>query len=87
MVDRAETVKSSRQIIITQAVTKKIIDFDATVSTNDTITVSDLAAVNGATLMKQADGTAVTCTVAANIITVTQATLTDVPVVGEAIGT
>ena len=85
--DRMETVESSKVAIITDAVTKKVLQISATVSTSDTITLSDLTAINGAALLKRADGSAVTCTVATNVITITQATLTDVPVVGIAIGT
>jgi len=87
MVDRAETVTSSRRVIVTDAVEKKVIEFEATVSTDNTITLNDLTTINGAALLKKSDGSAVTCTVATNIITVTAASLTDVPVIGEAIGT
>jgi hypothetical protein len=86
MVDAAETVTSNRQAIITAATTKQIVTFEATVSTDKTITLSDLTTVNGAALLKRSDGSAVTCTVATNVITVTQGTLTDVPVVGIAVG-
>ena len=85
-VDRAETVTSNRQAIITAASTKQVVTFEATVSTDDTITLSDLTTINGASLLKRADGTAITCTVATNVITVTQATTTNVPVVGIAVG-
>jgi hypothetical protein len=86
MVDAPETVTSNRQAIITAATTKQIVTFEATVSTDKTITLSDLTTVNGAALLKRSDGSAVTCTVATNVITVTQGTLTDVPVVGIAVG-
>lgn len=84
--DRAETVTSNRQTILTAASTKQIIVFEATVSTNDTITLSDITTITGAALLKRSDGSAVTCTVATNVITVTQATLTDAVVEGIAIG-
>jgi len=87
VVDRNETVVSSKAVIITDAVMKKVLQFEATVSTSHTITLSDLAAIDGAALLKRSDGSACTCTVATNVITVTQADLTDVPVVGLAIGT
>jgi hypothetical protein len=45
-----------------------------------------LTTVNGATLLKRSDGSAVTCAVATNVITVTQGTTTNVPVVGLAVG-
>jgi len=84
--DRPETIESSKVVITTDAVTKKVLQISAIVSTNDTITLNDLTTISGAALLKRADGTAVTATVATNVITVTQATLTDVPIVGLAIG-
>jgi len=84
--DRAETITSSREAIITAATTKKVLTFEATVSTDDTITLSDLTTINGAALLKRSDGSAATCTVATNVITVTQAALTDVVIVGIAVG-
>lgn len=86
MVDCPETVTSNRQAIITAATTKQIVTFEATVSTDKTITLSDLTTVNGAVLLKRSDGSAVTCTVATNVITITQASLTDIVVVGIAVG-
>jgi hypothetical protein len=86
--DTPETVSSSKVDTITPAVTKKVLQFSAIVhATNDTITLSDLAAIDGAALLKRADGTAVTCTVATNVITVTQSAMSDTPVEGIAIGT
>jgi hypothetical protein len=88
VLDTAETVASSKIVIITDAVTKNVKQFSAIVhATNDTITLSDLTVINGAALMKRADGTACTCTVATNVITVTQAGMSDTPVEGLAIGT
>lgn len=84
--DRKETVESSKVVTITDATTKKVLQFEATVSTDDTITLSDLTTINGAALLKRSDGSAITCTVATNVITVTQAATTDVPIVGIAIG-
>jgi len=86
MVDRPETVLSNRETIVTPAVTKRVIDFEATVSTGNTITLGDLSSIAGAALLKRSDGSAVTCTVATNVITVTQADLTDVVVEGIALG-
>jgi hypothetical protein len=85
-VDRAETVTSNRQAIITAAATKQVVTIEATVSTDDTITLSDLTTINGAALLKRSDGSAITCTVATNVITITQATTTNVPVVGIVVG-
>jgi len=87
MVDRQETVTSSKQTVVTAAVEKKYITFEATVSTNDTITLGDLSDILGAAVLKKSDGSAVTFTEATNVITITQAALTDVPVVGFAYGT
>lgn len=84
--DRAETVTSNRQAIITAASTKQVITFEATVSTSDTITLSDLTTVNGAACLLRSAGSAVTCTVATNVITITQAALTDAVIVGIAVG-
>jgi hypothetical protein len=85
--DRTEVVEASKVVIVTDAVTKKVLQISTSVSTNDTITLSDLTTINGAALLKRSDGSAVSCTVATNVITVTQATLTDIPIVGIAIGT
>lgn len=87
MVDRTETVTSSKQTVVTPAVEKKYITFEATVSTNDTITLGDLTDILGAAVLKKADGVAVTFTEATNVITITGVGLTDVPVVGFAYGT
>jgi hypothetical protein len=87
MADRAETITGSKQTVVTAAVEKKYITFEAIVSTDDTITLGDLADILGAGLFKKADGTSVTFTEATNVITVTSAALTNVPVVGFAYGT
>jgi hypothetical protein len=86
LVDCPETVTSNRQTIVTAATTKRVLTFEATVSTDKTITLSDLTTINGAALLKRSDGSTVTCTVATNVITVTQASLTDVVVEGIAVG-
>jgi hypothetical protein len=87
MADRTETVTSSKQTIVTAATEKKYITFEATVSTDDTITLGDLTDILGAAVFKKPDGAAVAFTEATNIITITQATTTNVPVVGFAYGT
>jgi len=86
VVDRSETNTSIKQTIVTAATEKRYVTFEAIVSTNDTITIDNLATIDGAALMKKSDGSAVTCTKNTNVITVTQATLTDVPVIGIAYG-
>ena len=87
MGDRPDTVTSSKTTVVTAAVEKKYITFEATVSTDDTITLEDLADILGAAIFKKADGTSVTFTEATNVITITGAGLTNVPVVGFAYGT
>jgi len=86
MADRPETVVERGDVVVTPAVVKKRLVFEATVSTNDTITLGDLSTINSAHLAKKSDGSEVTCTIATNVITVTGAGLTDVAVVGFAIG-
>jgi len=88
LVDRTETVVDRNEIIVTQtaATTKKRIVFEATVSTSDTITLDDMTTINSAHLAKKSDGSEITCTIATNVITVTQAALTNVAIVGFAIG-
>jgi hypothetical protein len=84
--DRAETVTSSKQVTITPAAEKKYVTFEATVSTDDTVTLGSMASLLNAKLLKKSDGTEVTCTVATNVVTVTGAGLTNIPVVGIAYG-
>jgi len=86
MADRDETVVERGDVVVTPAVVKKRLVFEATVSTNDTITLGDLTTINSAHLAKKSDGSEVTCTIATNVITVTGAGLTDIAVVGFAIG-
>jgi len=87
MVVRAALIQTTKDVIVTAATVKKNLTFAATVTTNDTIPIVDVTTLLGASLMKTADGTAVTCTIATNVITVTGAGLTDVPVLGTAYGT
>ena len=65
---------------------KKSVLLEATVSTDDTITVGQLTAVTAAVVKKAVDGTAVSCTVLTNVITITEVALTNVQVVVFAIG-
>jgi hypothetical protein len=87
MVERTETVTSSKQTVVTAATEKKYITFEAIVSTDNTIVLGDLADILYVKLCKKSDGADVTCTEATNVVTVTQAATTDVPVVGFAYGT
>jgi hypothetical protein len=84
MTVRGYTPLSRVKYTRTAQVQKGVVDFESIVSTNDTIPISEYTAVAGAMLRKKSDNTVVTCTVATNIITVTQAALTDEPVVGSA---
>jgi len=74
------------------SVAKRYIVFEAyPVDTNDTITIGELTVltgVTGATLYRLDTGALVTCTTTgtSNVITVTNAGLVDVPVVGIASG-
>jgi hypothetical protein len=87
MADRSEIVTSSKQTVVTAAVQKKYITFEAIVSTDDTITLGDLADILYVKICKKSDGIDVTCTEATNVVTITQASTTNVPVVGFAYGT
>ena len=87
MVDRTEKVTSSKRTVVTPAVEKKYLTFETEVSTDNTVTLEDLSDILGAAVFKKSDGTSVTFTEATNIITITQAGLTDEPVVGFAYGT
>lgn len=84
MTVRGYTPLSRTKYVRTAEVKKGAVTFEATVTTSDTIPITEFAAVVRAELGKKSDGTAVTVTVATNIITVTGAGLTDIPVVGTA---
>lgn len=86
MVDINETNTSIKQIIVTPAVEKRYVTFEALATTNYTITVDNLASIDGAALLKKSDGSAVTFTKTTNVITITQASLTNEPVIGIAYG-
>jgi len=86
MADRAETVIARGRTVVTAAVLKKRLEFTAIVSTNDTITLSELTTINSAHLAKQSDGSEISCSIAGNVITVAGLGLTDVPIIGFAIG-
>jgi len=84
--DRPENVVERGEVVVTPAVVKKRLVFEAIVSTDDTITLGDLSTINSAHLAKKSDGSEVACTILTNVITVTGVGLTDIPVVGFAIG-
>jgi hypothetical protein len=87
MVDVAEIVTSSKQTIVTASVEKKYVTFEATVSTDKTVTLGSMSSISYAKICKKSDGSDVSCTILNNVLTITQAALTDVPVVGFAYGT
>jgi hypothetical protein len=84
---RTAKTTSSKQTVVTAAVEKKYVNFETPVSTDDTIPITELTDILAAALFKKSDGTAITFTEATNIITVTQATTTNVDAVGFAYGT
>jgi hypothetical protein len=86
MVVRTATIVGTKEIVHTAAVMKRRIDFEATVSLNDTVVIADIATLLNAAIFKKADGAAITCTVATNVITVTGAS-TDAAIIGVAYGT
>lgn len=59
----------------------------ADVSTSDTLTISGITTLSGAYAAKQSDGSTVSVTKATNVVTVTEAALTDEPIVLMVIGT
>ena len=84
MTVRGYTPLSRTKYVRTVEVKKGIVNFESTVTTSDTIPISEFIAIVSASLSKKSDGSAVTVTVATNVITVTGAGLTDIPVVGTA---
>jgi len=86
--DIKETVTSSKTTVVTAATEKKYITFEAaSVSENDTITLADFTTIAGAVLLKKSDGATVAFTKATNVLTVTEAGLTNIDLVGFAYGT
>jgi uncharacterized protein (DUF927 family) len=86
--DIKETVTSSKQTVVTAAVEKKYVTFEAlAVSETNTITLGDFTTIAGAVLLKKSDGATVTFTKATNVLTVTEADLTNIDLVGFAYGT
>jgi hypothetical protein len=82
-----ETVTSSKQTIVTPAVEKKYITFEATVSQGNTIILGDLTDILYVKLCKKSDGTDVTCTEGTNVVTITESPCSSVAIVGFAYGT
>lgn len=68
------------------ATVKKSVIFTAEdVTTADTITLEDLSAIDGAAVLDRSDGSAVTQTVATNVITI-GGSYSDIDVIGIAVG-
>jgi hypothetical protein len=71
---------------VRSAVVKKAVIFTAEdVTTADTITLDDLSAIDGAAVLNREDGSAITQTVATNVITI-GGSYSDIDVIGIAIG-
>jgi len=87
MVVRSARVTSSKQTVVTPAVEKKYVTLETPVSTDDTVPVGQLSDILGAVVLKKSDGSSITFTEATNIITITQASLTDVDAIIFAYGT
>lgn len=86
--DVAETVTSGpKRTVITEATFKTYLNFEATVSKTNTITIGALSNILAAALFKKSDGNAVASTKATNVLTITEDPCADVPVVGFAYGT
>ena len=86
--DIKETVTSSKQTVVAAAIEKKYVTFEAlAVSETNTITLGDFTTIAGAALFKKSDGSTVAFTKATNVLTVTEADLTNIDLVGFAYGT
>jgi hypothetical protein len=84
MADVAETILHRGRLGSTGL---RYVVFEASpVDTDDTITLGELAAITDAKCWRLDTGANVICTVATNVVTVTQASLTDVRIVGLATG-
>ena len=88
MTDVSETVTSSKQTIVTAAVEKKYITFEATdVSVGNTITLGDLTDILYVKICRKDTGADVTCTEATNVVTITESPFSSVDIIGFAYGT
>ena len=65
---------------------KKVWFVSGVLSTDETLTVSDASVIEGAILLNADDNASDTCTVATNVITLTEATITDKTYTGIAWG-
>lgn len=84
MVDVTETVIARGRL---SNVALRYVVFEASpIDTDDTVTVGELSAVTAAAAFRLDTGAKLTTTEATNIVTITTAALTDVPIVGIATG-
>ena len=83
--DRSEVVIIKQEPVTTTSL-KKYVCFDVTMSTNDTVTIADLSSIDSASLVNLTDGLEDTCTIATNVVTLTQSGITNVRYVGLAVG-
>ena len=79
MVDRTE-------IIVTKAQKYRYILFEVVMSSNDTVTIADLTTITDVALINLADGLEDTATISGNIITLTEAGVTNTHFVGIVVG-
>ena len=87
MVELKETVTSSKMTVVTAAVEKKYITFEVEdASVDNTITLEDFTTIAAAALFKKSDGTTVAFTKSTNVLTITEAGLSSVDLVGYAYG-
>ena len=82
MTDIKEKVLEVRNMVVKKAVIFTAEDVD----TSDTITLADLSTIDGSAVLDRSAGTTYTHTTTTNVITVSHAGLTDVDVIGIAIG-
>lgn len=87
MTARVGTKIAEVEFVQTAEVRKKQIILSATVTTNDTVPIPWVTAVASAFVVKVSDRSICTNTVAANVVTITQAALADVPVIITALET
>jgi len=87
MIDRVEMVLQRGQMEKTAGVYKGFIVFEATVSTDDTITLGGLGTIGHAAIAKKSDSSEVTFSHATNVLTITNMGLVNVAVIGWALET
>ena len=66
---------------------KKVVLVESTVSTNDTVPITELSTITSAVVLNATSGATLTCSVATNVVTITQSTQTNVKCIILALGT